>query len=351
MITEIALSAQTLEEISANEDYGYGATTLWEALLGSIWSHGSVVFASPDELQRIRELLDGDTLTIPEKQQLGTLIAQLHKEGRLDVRANSDAEIETLQTILPLIGLLPQKTFAEKYPDSSTGTHQLTQTLETSVSAALRQTQILTSFRTIAEAQNFPSGTNRETIWNDLFLTLTECFNRISICDRYLLSEMSYRDSRTVSAEWHTPEHLAWLLTHIDHMCPQGTHVALYTQIDDPSRSPDGPTNADDIIDLIDRQWTDRTGGRIGAIEIYAVQWRSRIHPHNRHIRFGESLAFKLDEGLDRLADETVKFDAGFSYSYLWRRTQVDKLRDDEELIRKTDNLSRTEWNPHELDK
>lgn len=349
MIAEIGLSAESLVELSHAP--GFSSTTLWEALLGSLWSHGSVLLTSSEEMAKIERLLHTGDLSVEQKQQLSTILTTLQKDGRLDIRpgAMTDAEdIQTLHQALPLVAVLPEGSFQTTFPTNQSGTEALDSQINASVAAAVRQSPLLTGFRRIAQAQNFPTGTPRESIWTQLFLPLAQEFPRVSICDRYLLGEMIYRDARGVSAEWSTPEHLGWLLTNLDQVSPPNTRVALYTQIVDPSKDPDGPHDADDIVDLIDRQWTVRSGGRIEAIEIYAVQWHSRTHPHNRHLRFGHSLGFKLDEGLDRLADKTVTFDAGFSYSYVWRPSQMAKLRADEELIRQTANLSTTEWKPQD---
>lgn len=354
MLAHIGLSPDALLDISAQKGGKFGSRLAWEALSEVLRSHGSLLLSSREEMARFIDILRGTDLTVDEKKRLTALITKLKKENRIDTanpplsgplsRVQTSKDIEELHKMLPLIAVVPGDTFVRLFPENNEGLAHIRDGAEVTVGETVSQATQLQKLQELAQAQNFSSGTAREKVWDDLFASLAARFPRVSVLDRYVLTELVNRESRGTSAQFKAPEHLVWFLSRLDYISPPGTRVTIYAQLENPRADGYGPIDADSALDLIDRHWAPLEDGRIETIEVCGVQWRAKTHPHNRHIRFGDSLGFKLDEGLDRLAHPTIAYDSGFSYSYAWRPEHVRKMREDESLIRNSADMSWAEW-------
>ena len=352
MLTRIGLSPEALVDISANSGNSFAARALWESLVRTFRAHGTLLVTSAGELDRFIALTKDPQLTVDERKRLAALIVQLRKENRLEAaspalegpldQVANTAALQALQGGEPLVVVLPRETFQKLSPDNLEGVARLANTLETAVGETLPLTETIQQFTKREDAQHYPINTPREQVWRELFSPLARRFNRVTILDRYLLTELTNRESR--GGTWRDEEHLGWLLQKLDRESPEGTRVVIYTQLDDPRDNTYGPVSAEGALDMIDRNWKRGSEGRINAIELYGVRWRPKQHPHNRHIRFGDALGYKLDEGLDRLAARQISYDSGFNYTYVWKGEQMRKLRADEELIRSSREVDHAEW-------
>ncbi len=354
MLAQFGLSPEALLDISAAKHGPFSTRLAWDALIEVLQSHGALLLTSGQEMRRITEIVKGKELTVDEKKRLMTLISKLKKENRIDfaepplekglANVSFPGEIEELQASLPLVAILPDEAFMRLFPKNTSGTAELDSDTEAVIGQTVSHSSVLKKMQEVIDSQNFPLKTSREKVWDELFGALASRSKRVTICDRYLLSELSRRDSFSTSAQSHDPEHLVWFLSKLDSVSPPGTRVTLLTQLESPKNGEDGLINADSVLDIIDRHWSPAKDGRLVQIEVYGVEWRSKLHPHNRHVRFGESLGYKLDEGLDRLATPSISYKAGFSYAYAWKQEQLKKLRADERLILESPDVDYGSW-------
>lgn len=355
MLAQIGLSPDALVDMSATKGGVFATRLAWDALAEALQSHGTLLLASEAEMARFIEILKGVDLTVDEKKRLTAILTKLKKENRIDTakvpleaplsQIASPQALDALKSAVPLVVVLPDGTFARLVPQNADGVVEVSDDAEASVGHTFSQAGVVKKMKERASLQNYPNGTPRERIWRELFAPLAARFPRVTVCDRYLMTELVNRETRGTSAQYRDPEHLTWLLDRLDATSPKGTRLVLYTQLDNPKFDKDGPLTADDVLDMIDRHWSPAADGRLETIEVYGVPWRAKLHPHNRHIRFGESLGFKLDEGLDRLALPTVTYKSGFSYVYAWRGEHLRNMREDEGLVKNSPDVSFAEWN------
>lgn len=344
MIVDVGLSPFTPLELSAWKRE-FAADSLRRAFLDAIFAHGSIVIASDDDLELLTDVVRDSALTQGEKTRWREALEYLKKQGRIRIArpalAGSLDEISTasdflpLKGTLPLVGVLGEDAFVRLFGDNQRGIEDLGPDVSIATGTSASESDQITTVRDLAEKKKYPKGTAREQVWDELFERTASVSSRVTICDRYVLRQLTQRDSMPAGAR--DPEHLMWFLKKLDQTAPPRTRVVIYTEI-----GANGiPASAAEAAAIIGRSWK-RNGGRLFSVEIVgAPMWRRRSHPHNRHVRFGSSFAFKLDEGLDRLDAPRLDAESGFAYTYRWRRADIGEMSREEQLVLKANGSQR----------
>lgn len=332
MIVDVGLSPWSPLDVSARR-LAYAAEGARRVFLDSLLAHGCVVVGSIADLALLGEIIRDSELNQGERTRWQEALEYLKKQNRVRV-ANPELsccvddvqnpdELLGLKHALPLVGVIGQDAFSRMFRSHDNGLAPLGPDVSLATSQSASESEALVAVRDLAEKKKYGRGTSRDTVWAELFARPASISSRVVICDRYLLRRLADRTNRRY------PEHLVWFLEHLNQGAPAGTSVVLYAET-----GADGvPDTAREVADLLADCWSPRLA-RLGSIEIVgAPRWRRTTHPHNRHVRFGSSFGFQLDEGLDRLDSREIDAEAGFAYTYRWRRADLAEMSREERLV------------------
>ncbi|MEW2014338.1 MULTISPECIES: hypothetical protein [Microbacterium] len=348
MIAEMGIAPLALLDISA-QTQRLTARSMWNSWLEVVRAHGSLVFASDDDFDLMKELLAGADLTPDEKKRWTEMLVFLKDNHRFRIakpglrrhldEIGSPSEISAVRDRLPLVAVLAREAFERLYPDSEDGVSAIDDNTSASITGTVETAPVMQNVSAIARKERYPAGAERDAIWRELFQDLTAKTKRVTIVDRYAFAELLRRQERRTH---HTQaEHLGWLFRRIDRYAPPGSRVQLYTQL---AYTPEGQQTVLDLERLLRDAWIPASTGSLRAVDIVAVRWEIDKHPHNRHIRFGDSWGFKLEEGLDRLSRPAVRDPDGFNYSFMWRKEHLDRFKARERLVQNDASAQRTTW-------
>lgn len=343
MIAEVGVAPLALLDISARNQR-FSSRSLWAAWLDALHAHGSVVFASPADFDLMKQLLEGTELSPDEKKRWSEMLVFLKKNNRfrivdpgLSVHLDDVAEptqIAAIQHQLPLVAVLAQDAFVRLYPDNLDGSHPINSQTSASLTTAVSTAPEIGYLSRIALRERYPKGTDRDVIWGELFHAVSARSTRVTIVDRYAFSALRRAANHRRPAP---PEHLAWLVEKVDRNAADGSRLQIIGELSTGE-------SADNLLDLLRAAWKPRQSGRLKAVEAVGVVWDPRRHPHNRHIRFGSSWAFTLDEGLDRVSRPAVQDPSGFNFSFKWRKDHLDDLKETERLVQNDVLAQRATW-------
>lgn len=342
MLVNVAISPNVILEISDSK-LGKYAAMIQEQLSSILDKHGVLVQPSTQERQRLLELLKGDQLRPAEQKRWQLLLSQLNKSGRFTTATPSVIEnwsdltdgqqASSLQQLAPILSLVSEPDFSRLFPED-TNVHMINETVEITTAASLSKSRQFERLESLREDGTFPAGTHREDVWDTLFKPLTQVSKQITIFDRYLYNRLWER----ADPRGDTPEHLIWLLQHINEDIPSNGEVILIGEAGKhPKRSSDLPADPQRILDYLSESIRNQFD-RIGAVELNVYSGREKMH-HDRHIRFSTGHAFELPSGFDRFA--TLKLGDSVSFSYRYSSNSINELVRRESAARKAP-LTRT---------
>lgn len=332
MIVDVGLSPWSPLDVSTLR-LAYAAESVRRVFLESLLAHGCIVVGSASDLALLGEITRDSDLTPGERTRWREALEYLKKQNRVRVASPELSccldDIETpdellgLGHALPLVCVVGSDAFSRLFEAHESGVAPIGPDASLATSLSASESEAIAAARALADKKKYGRGTLRDVVWAELFARPASVSSRIVICDRYLLRRLA--DGR----QRRDPEHLTWLLEHLSRAVPDGARVVLYTEI-----GADGvPSTARGAAELVTGAWSPRSS-RVRTIEIVgAPRWRRTTHPHNRHIRFGSSFGFQLDEGLDRLDSREIDAEAGFAYTYRWLRADLAEMSREERLV------------------
>lgn len=339
MIVDVGLSPFTPLELSTQKRQ-FAADSLTRAFFDAVFAHATIVIASEDDLELLREVVTDSALTPGEKTRWQAALEYLKKQNRIRIAASAMVasvdeiaevrELLSIKGVLPFVGVLAEDTFVRLFADNHRGVEPIAPDASVATGTTASESDQIISVRDLAEKKKYPLGTPRDQIWGELFQRIASVSSRVAICDRFLLKQLAQRDAAG-SGPRH-PEHITWFMEKLDQTALPNTRVSIYTEL-----GANGvPASAEGAANLIARNWK-RGRGRLSQLELVgAPNWIRRTHPHNRHVRFGSSFGFKLDEGLDRLDAPRLDAESGFAFTYRWRRADIGEMSAEEQLVRKS---------------
>jgi len=341
LIVDVALVPGALVELSFGR-LARAALGAQNRAIDAILGHGSLVFASAEELQDLVRLIGDSTLfRSDESNRWREMLIMLRSQHRITnqnlVISHKLKDVESLSDLSDFLSskgetvlVLPEAQFDHLFP-----AEQIMATVDQMNSAVIANTlseaSSIKRLRDRAIIGSYPHGYGRDSVWTELFEPLARRGKEIVIFDRYLFARLAVRDRNR--GDRRAPEHLVWLLDKIRSSAPLGTVVKLYGGYGEVNH-PLVPSSAEDVAALVLRNWTS-TPGPVVELEVHIANWTvDRSMPHSRHIRFND-LGFTLDEGFDRLADPTVWDQHGFHWKYLWLNASIQALKDEERYLSK----------------
>jgi hypothetical protein len=329
VIVHVGMSPQALIDIG-QAVRGRSAVTLLESLQNMLLSHGCVYLASSaDAMALLHMIKSSEGLSPQERVQWSTVFAQLKSHGRLRISsASSLLSIDDAPDALSLklrggelsmIAIPRITTFDRLFPDTAGASVVVDNLLEVTTSDAASASSQYQSAQKSVASESFAAGLNRQTVWQELFSEPARLSKTVTVFDRYIFRLLSKRESNGDAAR----EHIQWFLESLDQVAPNNTAVFVYGSLGHSGISAD----AQAVASILSKRWTKRAG-RISQVTLIASTAIKHQH-HDRHVIFGDSMAFDLPGGLDRLGDTTIPA-GGFSYSYKWRNAQLQVLRNRE---------------------
>jgi hypothetical protein len=352
MLIDMSVAPQALAEVSEGRP-PVEARRNHEQLRNVLRAHGSLLFSNQAESIALLRALSSGELSPSEVIRWREFLLELKNEGRVTIatptRLHGLEEEVTRQTFeqewtarsSSVIAVLSRAVFGRIFPETTDEVHEV----EPNVFAATRDAMVdcppLAKVSQLEQIGNFVEGTDRETIWREVIGPLARHTRSITIFDRYLFNALSLRGRARRSHE--SAEHVEWLLDKINREGRSGIVVRLFagTGATPPIQ------DAQDAANLLDRTWA-RSTGRISEVECHGVDWDVLRGPktHNRHIRFGDSSALGVSEGLDRLRHERIRGSDGFTYSYKWTVDAVKPMRVNERAVSTQAGLTRARFSP-----
>lgn len=191
---------------------------------------------------------------------------------------------------------------------------------EVAAAAAFPSCPRLARFRDLMDVGLVSPGSQREMFWRDVIEPLSRCSSAVSVVDGYLFGRL-WDDRRN-------PDHVVWLLEHLDDVVIDQATVTLF------SRKGDG-SSANAIGDRILRKWVRSSERRISSLRIVLVPDRVWMNgrpgqrgpmPHDRHIRFNVGGAIGISAGLDRLSNPTIWDPNGMKWDFKWDPRALEPL-------------------------
>jgi hypothetical protein len=191
------------------------------------------MFSSDDEAHAVFHLIKpGSNLTEPERQVWVNLLGWLTKGGRVRVARPPFSRLETLQNAdqvaqvphRPFVAVVPDAIFSQLHPGNSDGWAPTTADVDITMGAAVSASNQFSRARSAAARESYPSGTDREVVWEEVLLPLASRSKSITFLDRYVFAELYRREATQNSAD----EHLVWLLRKLDTQGRPGALVKIY---------------------------------------------------------------------------------------------------------------------------
>ncbi|MCS5723468.1 hypothetical protein N1029_15825 [Herbiconiux sp. CPCC 203406] len=334
MIVEVGLSPRTLVEISA-QLRGPSSKTLNHSLWNALRAHGSIVFATREDVSAVAALARDESLSPTEQRNWQAVLAQLRSEGRIRIAnpalvCNIDAistadQVKGLRGSLPLLAVFANETFRRLFPQDVEGVATSNAGFEAATGETASISSSIQHVEALAATERFARGTARNDVWSKLFLPLARTSKTVTIFDRYIFSELWKRhQSREPAAE-----HIEWFLTKLDAVAPKNTTVTIYGAADFDYQ----PRAIDSIAAVLGKRWSPKRTGRVVEVDLRALPRWGRGDPHNRHLRFGDMVGYELPEGMDRLQSPSLEIGEGFTFGYKWRPEQIASFRDREAAV------------------
>jgi len=339
MLVDIDLSPNAIEEMSARRVPG-GAKSARQRLFRILSAHGSIVFSNGLEVRAFNELLGSTTrLTVEEQKLWREFMIHMQRENRVgkfrpeavlglhQVVTMSDLNQQLSTRSSDVIAVLPRELYQSLFPEDDVEIAGLTSNVTIATPDSLPGTDLISKAVALVERGNFPEGTRREDIWEQVFFPLARRSRNITILDRYIFRRME--EAQALRRPAQHPDHLQWLLQKIHSHALPGTVVRVLTEMGTGRAA----GTAEGAVQLLQNAWQPGTGS-IREIVCAGTVWeRGGGMPHNRHIRFGPSTALSCVEGVDRLCRPSVYGSDGFTWVYKWNAEGVNPMITNENRV------------------
>lgn len=310
------------------------AKSIHLALLDTLNAHGELLFRSNEEALRF--------IKVAKKSQLpggiakrweATLIA-LHKMGRIKIIVPPDKlSISMLSHLSDLevawsgkvgvIVLASDTAAAVGVPADEGILDDAEAHIEIATIDAAIHTQAISRLRQLADSVVFPFD-RRDLFWESVLEPVAEVARSVTILDKFLLKELWRR--ATEPSKWRNrePEHVVWLLRHLDCAMREQATVRLIAY------SSEVDLGIEDTAELIRQVWEPPVHGRLDRVELTFATF-DRGFPHDRHIRFDAGSGISINAGFDRLRQNTIWDQYGMSWSYAHHPADLRVLKERED--------------------
>lgn len=316
------------------------ANAFHEALIQMLHAHGRLVFASNQEaLEFVRAIKGAAAMSPGARVRWDALFVHLRNSRRVSVAdpPSQDTLAATVAIDRLRAGWGPQADVAvvAQAVCAALGVPGDTGILSApgsnpDVAMAFTAPNAPAIARIIEQEQNpvAAHGSPREGFWADVLEPMATGAIEATVVDGYLFNRITdLADGR--GRDTGKPEHVCWLLDHLDSVMAGQATVRL---VGNKTKLSTSGHNAQTIAELIHERWSPLKVGRLAAVEVYLADpasGRSRF-PHDRHIRFSTDGAIKVHAGFDRLREDRIWDTSGMSWNYLWHKNALDALREDE---------------------
>lgn len=314
------------------------ANALHGALVESLLAHGRLVFTSPAEaLEFVRAIRSTAGIPPGARTRWESLLIHLKQSGRVAfVEPPSDtplAKVEALNLLRAQWGAQTDVAVIASGSCAVLGVPEDSGILsdpglspDVAVAASAPTAPALARINELQQHPVAPHRSDREDFWSTVLQPMAADAVSATILDGYLftrLCDIIHGRARTPR----DPEHVTWLLQHLDNVMAPGATVRL---IGNASHVTSGD-NAQSIAQAVHNQWSPLKTGRLAKVEVLLGQpAHGRRFPHDRHIRFSTGSAIKIPAGLDRLREPLIWDPSGMWWSYHWQPAALDDLRADE---------------------
>ena len=328
MIVDLGLDPEAIRDLAHPDMPSFGAAAQRE-LLRSILAHGYLLLPNREATAALTAIVDGAAFSQGFKTKWLELLVSIVQskrvgfadpalEGSFAARASDGGLHFGPQAIGDGIAIVPRSDFQQLFPNSDSPQVNVAG-LTMTTADQLGETSAISRRQSLSDSGLHPHGTSRDFVWEDLFRPLTRRSSSFVMFDRYLLKELASRQSRSSQAH---PEHLVWLLEHIDSAAALRASVHLVAQ----AQPEHGILDAQDALDLVLSSWTP-VAGNITELKVTVSSWTDTgRRPHNRHFRFGKSLGFDLIEGFDRLRSPNLWDPEGIRWQYHWLPSAIGAM-------------------------
>lgn len=316
------------------------ANSLHGALVETLLAHGRLVFASNDEvLAFVRAIRGTAGLPPTARTRWEAMLGHLRQTGRVAIaQPPSDTTLASVEAIDLLragwgshtdVAVVAGARSAALGLSEDTGIlSDPTHTPDVTVAATATEAPALLRIHDLQQNPVAANRSSREDFWRQVLEPMATGATEATILDGYLfnrISDLSHGRGRATAV----PEHISWLLQHLDCVMAGRSTVRLIGNASRLNPGDDAQTVADTIRD----RWSPDKIGRLATVQVHLgdpARGR-RGFPHDRHIRFSTGSAVKIPAGFDRLSDEHIWDTSGMWWDYLWHPRALDALRDDEQ--------------------
>lgn len=346
MLLNVNVTAEALAETSRAEAK-FNAPALQRQIQELLYRHGILHFPSKADALEVLDYLKSEELTAAEATHWKKLLAALQKQGRLTAAdpavlektsaTESASDLEPLEHLAPLVSLVGTPLYERLFPAAISGTTRTSAGVEVATPGSVSEVRDYQRLRLLAETGNYPAGTTRERVWEELLAPLAKVSREVVIFDTYLFVQLSYwaeaADRRAGGAALPEDEHLRWLLTRLDAEALPGTTVKLIGARGIPGdfRGDRVPGSAAALRHLVEENLPN-SFSRLGPVEAwFAPSTRARDIHHDRHIRFSAGAGVEVAAGFDRFAYPKLRENTGFTYRY--QTASLDELHRREDAV------------------
>ncbi|QOR69382.1 hypothetical protein IM660_11805 [Ruania alkalisoli] len=316
------------------------ANALHESLVETLLAHGRLVFVSDDEAREFVRAVRGIAGMPPgARARWEAMLVHLRKSHRVVV-----ADPPSRDTLATVDGIDRLRAGWGGQADVAVVSQTLSVTLgvpgDTGILSApgLKPDVAVAvtaptapALARIVEQERSPfaaHGTAREDFWFNVLRPIATGAREVVILDGYLFNRITGSAYGRGSAS-DVPEHICWLLEHLDSVMAGGSTVRLVGNASKLNSRDDACA----LAQIIHHRWSPANEGRLARVEVHLgdpSNGRQRF-PHDRHIRFSTGSAVKIPAGFDRLRDRRIWDTSGMWWTYLWRSRALDALRSDEQ--------------------
>lgn len=312
------------------------ANSIHEVLVETLLAHGRLVFASNQEaLDFVRAVRS--TAEIPQgaRSRWEKMLVHLKQSGRVVIgdplSEATLAAVDAIDLLRTGWGTRADVAIVAQALSVALGVPEDTGILtapgcnpDVAVAPAASNAPALARIRQLEQNPVAAYGSTRDDFWTTVLEPMATGAVEATVLDGYLFNRISdLAHGRPLGV----PEHVCWLLDHLDNVMAGGARVRLIANASNVKTG----ANAREIAKAIHDQWSPLRVGRLAKVEVLLGQpIYSRRFPHDRHIRFSTGGALKIPAGFDRLREERIWDRSGMWWTYLWQTSALDGLRADE---------------------
>lgn len=307
-------------------------------LLEMIAAHGYIVFANNEEAQAfIKAIRNHKSLPPGMVEKWATFLPELYKQGRMSlISPTGDNPISRLRELdelqqgwkgnLDVAVLCAANAAAIGISDEDGILDDTTSHVELATFGATPHTRTVARYRELADTAVVPYKAPRDQFWNDVLRPVATASKKATILDGYLLTSLWNNEDKLPRSRSWGPEHVAWMLDHLDSTMKRGAEVELICAYEPHKLHFDAEASADIIRDW----WVPAAPGRLAKVTVTLIE-RQKGFTHDRHIRFSTGVAITVPAGFDRLRSPNLWDQDGMAWAYKWRRDAINGLREREE--------------------